>query len=287
METAVDEATRDQATDQAIDRPIDNSTPTAPATEGGRAAGLCYGVYGWLTFIVCLAGAVPGALLLPGLERRRRWVAGAARAWFVVAGIRVTLTGFDRIPAGHCIVVANHASYMDGMILQALLPPRFSFVIKGEMKKVPLAHLLLRRIGSRFVERFAAGASARDARRLLRAAAAGESLVFFPEGTFHPEPGLHAFRAGAFAAAIKADLPVVPLAIRGSRQILPARGRLPRRAGLELTVLEPITPEHRDFRVSRKLAETARQCILRALGEPDLIDGRAGQPDRPAGSAER
>ncbi len=266
MQTAVDEATEEPGTD--------DFTVAAPARPpAGRAAAICYGVYGWLTFLACLAAAIPGALLLPGLERRRRWVAAAARSWFVVAGIRVTLTGFERLPAGHCIVVANHASYMDGMILQALLPPRFSFVIKGEMKKVPLAHLLLRRIGSRFVERFAAGARARDARRLLRAAAAGESLVFFPEGTFHPEPGLHAFRAGAFAAAIKAGLPVVPLAIRGSRQILPARGRLPRRSGLELTVLEPIAPEHRDFRVSRTLAEAARQRILRALGEPDVTDG--------------
>lgn len=196
----------------------DDSTPVSYAERTGRIADLLYGVYAWLSFIVCLSGAVLFALLVPGLHRRRLWVSAAARSWFAVAGIRAARHGLHHIPEGHCIVVANHASYMDGVILQAYLPPRFSFVIKGEMNGVPVASLLLRRIGSRFVERFVAGASARDARRLLKAAEAGESLVFFPEGTFHVEPGLHPFRPGAFAAAIKAGLPVVPLSIRGSRR---------------------------------------------------------------------
>jgi 1-acyl-sn-glycerol-3-phosphate acyltransferase len=261
------------------ERVKDDSTALPANAVIGRIADLCYGAYAWLAFLPCFAVAVLGALLLPGLERRRRWVSAAARAWFALAGIRVRLHGFERIPQGHCIVVANHASYLDGMILQAWLPPRFSFVIKGEMTNVPVAHLLLKRIGSRFVERYSAGASARDARRLLRAAANGESLAFFPEGTFHPRPGLHAFRPGAFAAAIKAGLPIVPLAIRGSRRILPARRRLPRRADLELEVLEPINPGDPGWESSAALAEAARRRILAVVGEPDLAKGR------PAGRA--
>jgi 1-acyl-sn-glycerol-3-phosphate acyltransferase len=237
---------------------------------GGRTSGLVYGVYAWLAFIVCFSGAALAATAVPGLERRRRWVSAAARSWFVVAGIRADRHGLARIPDGHCIVVANHASYMDGVILQAFLPPRFSFVIKGEMRKVPVVHFLLRRIGSRFVERFVSSGSARDARRLLKAAASGESLVVFPEGTFHVEPGLHRFRTGAFAAAAKGSLPVVPLAINGSREILPARRLLPRRARLRIEVLPPIRPGEPCFGNSRQLAETARRRILAVLEEPDL-----------------
>jgi 1-acyl-sn-glycerol-3-phosphate acyltransferase len=142
------------------------------------------------------------------------------------------------------------------------------------MQNVPLAHFLLRRIGSRFVDRSAATASSRDARNLLRAAAAGESLALFPEGTFQSEPGLHRFRPGAFAAAIKGDLPIVPIAIRGSRHILPARRVLPRRGTLQIDVLEPIRgtcPERRD---KQALAEAARQQILAVLAEPDLAAPR-------------
>lgn len=255
---------------------VDDNTRVAYPDHTGGVADLFYGVYAWLAFVVCLSGAVLFALVVPGLHRRRLWVSAAARSWFAVAGIRTERHGLHNIRDGHCIMVANHASYMDGVILQAFLPPRFSFVIKGEMKNVPVAHLLLERIGSRFVERFVAGASTRDARRLLKAAEAGESLVFFPEGTFHADPGLHPFRPGAFAAAIKAGLPVVPLSIRGSRQILPARHLLPRRGRLRIDVLEPILPDDPCFASSRQLAERARRRILAVLDEPDLATRDSG-----------
>jgi 1-acyl-sn-glycerol-3-phosphate acyltransferase len=177
----------------------------------------------------------------------------------------------DALPAGHCIVVANHASYLDGLILQAFLPPRFSYVIKGELQNVPIVHFLLRRIGAKFVERFVAAGSARDARTLLRAAAAGESLAFFPEGTFIREPGLGRFRPGAFAAAIKGGLPVVPLAIIGSRDILPGGTMLPKRGPLQVSILDPILPADASFASSAALADAARHRLLGAIGEPDLL----------------
>lgn len=236
----------------------------------GRLIDRIFGVYAWLVFLPCFAAAIVFALLAPGLERRRRWISAAARTWLQACGIRTEVTGLKNIPSGHCIVVANHASYLDGLILQAFLPPRFSFVVKGEVQKIPLVHFFLQRIGTRFVERFVSAASARDARHLLRAAAAGESLAFFPEGTFHPRKGLHVFRPGAFAAAIKGALPVVPVVIRGSRQILPAEHFLPRSGLLRIDVCKPISPGDPVFRDSRCLAEAARQPILEILGEPDL-----------------
>lgn len=258
---------------------LEEASPRRPLAQ---LVELAYGVYALAAFSVCVTAAILFALTVPGLHRRRRWVSAAARGWLFVARIRTRLTGIGSIPPGHCIVVANHASYLDGLILQAFLPPRFTFVIKGEMQKVPLAHFLLRRIGSRFVERFVASASSRDARNLLRAAAAGESLALFPEGTFHPDPGLHHFRPGAFAAAIKADLPIAPIVIQGSRHILPARRVLPRRGNLRIDVLDAIRPADPAFCDSRALAEAARQRILAVLEEPDLAAVRRA---RHAGSA--
>lgn len=237
-----------------------------PAT---RAAGFVYGLYAWATFLPCVTAAILSAFVVPGLHRRRQWVSASARAWLSIAGIRTGLTGMENIPPDHCIVVANHASYLDGLILQAFLPPRFTFVVKGEMQRVPLAHSFLRRIGSRFVERFVSATSSRDARNLLKAAAAGESLALFPEGTFHPEPGLHRFRLGAFAAAIKGNLPVVPVVIRGSRHILPAGRRLPRHGNLRIDVLDAIRPGQTDCCNSRSLAAESRRRILATLAEPD------------------
>ena len=114
-------------------------------------------------------------------------------------------------------------------------------------------------------------ASARDARDLLRAASAGESLTFFAEGTVISEPGLNRFRAGAFVAAIKASMPIVPLSISGSRHVLAAHTLLPRHGHLRIDILNPVEPSHKAFASSKDLAELARQRILKVLDEPDLL----------------
>ena len=244
-------------------------TVTKPAARPGPVDYL-YACYAWTTFILCLIPALLSATILPGLARRRYWVSVFARLFFRLAGIRVTVQGLENLPTEHCVVVANHASYLDGPILQAWLPPRFSYVIKSEMQKVPLAGFMLNRIGSRFVERFVASASARDARTLMRAANSGEALAFFPEGTFREEPGLGRFRSGAFLSAIKSSIPVVPVVIRGSREILPSGTLLASRGNLEIDILEPIGPEQPAFARARELSNLARERILTVLDEPDL-----------------
>lgn len=245
-----------------------------PRTGTGIAAAI-YGIYAWIAFVVCVAFAILCALLVPGLDRRRRWVTVISRVPFRLAGIRTTVRGLEKLPTGGCVLVANHASYIDGVLVQAFLPPRFSYVIKGEMQRVPVVGFLLGRIGSKFVERFDTSVSARDARQLLRAASSGESLGFFPEGTFVDEPGLGRFRPGAFAAAIKAGVPLVPVVIAGSRHILPAGHVLPRHGHLRIEILNPIDRSSPEYDNSRELADLARRRILEVLDEPDLAPTEA------------
>jgi 1-acyl-sn-glycerol-3-phosphate acyltransferase len=183
----------------------------------------------------------------------------------------LTVRGLDRLTAGQCIVVANHASYLDGLVFTAALPARFSFVIKREMSAVPLAGLFLRRIGSEFVDRFDRQRSAADARRMLRNAASGHSLVFFPEGTFTRTPGLLKFHTGAFVTATRAACPVIPAVVRGTRAALPPSGGLPRPGRIEIEILPPIEAQPQAGESSSTaLRDRARQAILVALGEPDL-----------------
>ena len=240
-----------------------------PATTG--IGGFFFGIYAWLAFVLCVISGILFALLLPGLERRRRWVTGSARATFRLTGVSVQVRGLEKLPSGHCIVVANHASYIDGVVLFGHLPPRFAFVIKGEMKNFPGISFLLRRIGAKFVERFEASGSARDARQLLKAASSGESLAFFPEGTFLPTPGLDRFHAGAFAAAIRSNVPIVPAVISGSRRVMPGGHLLPRHGHMRIDILNPIEPGNPAFGDSADLAELSRQRILEVLDEPDRL----------------
>ena len=236
-----------------------------------KIARYCFGLYAWAVFCVSVLLAVFCTLLIPGLTRRRRWVTRCARLTFHMTRVPVRVRGLANLPTGDCVVVANHASYLDGVLLQGYLPPRFSYVIKGEMGRIPVVSFLLRRIGSRFVERFDASGSRRDARRLVRAASAGESLAVFPEGTFIAEPGLGAFRPGAFTAAIRGSLPIVPVVISGTRDILPAEKFLPRYGHLEIDILSPISGDHPAWGDSRRLAAVARASILEVLDEPDLL----------------
>lgn len=229
-----------------------------------------YGFYGWLVFALCFLTALLATVLVPNAPLRYRLAAGATKAIFVLGGVPADIRGLENLPAGNAVVVANHASYADGFLLKGYLPYRFSFVIKGEMRKIPVAHFLLRRSGSKFVERHEQSGSSRDARQIVKAAQGGESLAFFPEGTFIKEPGIGRFRAGAFVSAIRGNVPVVPIAISGTREMMPAGRLWPWPVRPRVLVLPPIFPEDPAFDNHKLLADTARQHILAVIDEPDL-----------------
>jgi len=231
---------------------------------------IAYGIFAMLALVVITLPALLLVAVLPGEHRRRKLIRFTARTILAVTGSTTRVSGLDNLPDGACIVVANHASYLDGMLLGASLPPRFGFVIKREMTSVPLAHLLLRRIGSQFVERHDTKGGARDARRILQLAGKQQSLAFFPEGTFQQEPGLQRFRKGAFVAAVRANLPVVPVAILGSRAMLPAGRKLPLPCTPEVIIKQPINPAEYAQRIP-ELAQRCRASILEDLTEPDLM----------------
>ena len=154
---------------------------------------LAWGLWVWLLVVPVLLVAALPILALPRLETRRAAAGAVGRAYFRLCGFRVRTAGLERLPAGACVIVANHASYIDGPLLFALLPPRFGFVIKKEAARLPLVGLLLHRLGHHFVERANRHQGGSDARRILRSLEDGEAVAFFPEGTFHPQPGIAPF----------------------------------------------------------------------------------------------
>jgi 1-acyl-sn-glycerol-3-phosphate acyltransferase len=245
------------------------TTPPRPGPFA-RAARALYGLYGWCVFIVCVLAGLLASLLVPWSGLRHWLTAASSRAIFILGGVAPEIHGLEHVPAGDAVAVANHASYVDGFLLKGYLPARFSFVVKGEMRNIPIAHFLLRRAGSRFVERHEAGASARDARLIVKAAKGGQSLAFFPEGTFREEPGVGRFRAGAFVAAIRGGMPILPVAISHTRAMMPSGRNWPWPVRPRIDILPPILPDDPAFADHRQLAETARRQILEVLGEPDL-----------------
>lgn len=237
-----------------------------------RVVRLVYGCYAWLAFGSVATLTLIVLLLLPSLKLRCAVAKWAARFALGLAGVHCRLHNERQLPAGPCVVVANHSSYVDGLLLKAALPARFCFVIKKEMARVPMAGLLLRRIDSQFVDRANRHSGGLDARRLMRQATEGRSLVFFPEGTFTGRPGLTYFHLGAFITAQRAGLPIVPIAIRGARRVLRSGSPWPRPGRVELEVLPVIDPATgaKARSSAESLRDQTRARMLLALDEPDL-----------------
>ena len=242
-----------------------------------------YGCYALLLLAVLLSLAGVLAVVVPVLSWRRVCTRGLARLWLRLAGLLPQVTGLERLPSGPCVLIANHSSYLDGVLMKAALPPRFSFVIKREAAAMPGVGFLLRRIGSQFVDRTSHGGRQRDARRVVKHAEAGHSLVFFPEGTFDGNVGLKRFHLGAFVAASRSDVPLIPAVIHGARRALPNGRLLPRPARIRIEILEPLTFGDCDSSIER-LRERARSVMLERLQEPDLaaLTSSVAAPAEPA-----
>jgi 1-acyl-sn-glycerol-3-phosphate acyltransferase len=143
-------------------------------------------------------------------------------------------------------------------------------VAKQELAASFLTRLPLQRLGVEFVERFAAQRGVEDTTRVVQAARQGRTMVFFPEGTFGREPGLRPFRMGAFVVAAQADVPVVPVAIRGTRSILRSDQWFIRRGVVHIRIGTPIRSANTDWTAAVALRNAARAQLLRTCGEPDL-----------------
>jgi 1-acyl-sn-glycerol-3-phosphate acyltransferase len=225
------------------------------------AARLGFGA--WVGVVLMAIGPLLWVLVI-SLPRRvvdrvvRRWC--GAVLW--LTGCHLRVDGIARLPrAGAVIFAANHSSYLDAIVLLAALPPSVRFVGKRELRTWPLVGAVIRRVGHLTVERADPSRSVEDAARVSAALRRGTSLVFFPEGTFLEGPRLLPFRLGAFKAAVEAGCPVVPIAIRGTRAILPAGAWLPQRGPVTVTLGAPIAPGRSDWREIVRLRDAVRAAI--------------------------
>jgi acyl carrier protein len=226
--------------------------------------------------------ACGGAVLLLGLwvrcrvafssDTRRNWqIAARACRWFLrVAGVTVTLdcertTLLDTRP----ILAANHTSYLDVIVLTAALPWPVNFVAKRELSGRAFVGPILRGLGTRFVERDVFSDSVADETQLVRHASEGDSLFFFPEGTFVRSAGVREFHLGAFRAACATQRPVVPVVLRGTRAALRDGDWIPLSGPVTVSVFAPIAPASGDFSAAARMRDAVRNVIVQHSGEPD------------------
>ncbi|HEX7686628.1 MAG TPA: lysophospholipid acyltransferase family protein, partial [Burkholderiaceae bacterium] len=223
----------------------------------------------WLDFLGAAVLALAATVLARPTSRRRVVRAIAARG-LAIAGIELECTGQDVLADGGRggVYVCNHASYVDWLVLVAALPVHARFVAKRELARRRPLRWFLARMGVHFVERVEVRARTADAAALARLMAEGQCLVMFPEGTFGRAPGLRPFHLGAFMAAARAGVPVVPVGVSGTRSALRDGSWMPRRGRVGVHIDAPLRPTGTGWSDAVRLRDDARACIARHCGEP-------------------
>lgn len=245
----------------------------------GRAARWLYGIYSWATiFLSLLLVCVVMRVMKPS-----RWSVRIMQAWarsaLFAAGLRPRVSGAEVLAAvGPCVLVVNHASYLDVIVLTAALPLQARMVAKAELSQDWVTGAMTRGGRALLVRRDDPQGCLEDAAEIERCMRAGETVLYFPEGTFTPATGIRPFKLGAFTSAARLGLPVVPIAMRGVRQALRDGTKLPRPSRIEVEIGPPIRPDGPSWTDAVRLRDACRAWIAEHAGEPALDLVRAGLP---------
>ncbi len=235
----------------------------------GRAARLAFTT--WVIALLLVTGPFVWAAL--GLGPKGPWanrlVGGWTRLLFRLAACPVEVTGLEHLDGlRQAVFVANHASFFDPVLIMAVLPVPLRFAVKARLAGIPFLGTAIRKGGHVPIEKGDLAQQIEGAGAVLTPLQAGESLCVFPEGTFVAAPGLLPFRLGAFRAAVDTGCPIVPVAIRGTRNMFPADTLLLTRGSVTVTIGEPIRATSKDWPEIVRLRDTARDVIERESGEP-------------------
>ncbi len=239
-----------------------------------RALELLYGVYAVTIFVLCLVPTWLMVSVAPNREVAARTTSRALRLCLSLAGCRVRVEGREHLSApGPRVLVSNHTSYVDVLILMAALGVEYHFVAKSELHAMPFIGTFLRKLEHFTFERGDQNERLRQAVEIEDALRRGESIFVFPEGTFTRDDGVRPFHLGAFKAAASTLCPIFPVALRGTRQFLREGTVLPRPTRVTLTICPPLMPEataQASWQEVVRLRDLARAAIAHHASEPLL-----------------
>ena len=181
-------------------------------------------------------------------------------AWTI--GARISVRGAENLePAGTYVYMANHCSLVDIPAMFAYLPYQFRIMAKKELFYVPFMGWHLWTAGNFPVDRGDPRKTARSLRNVVEGVRNGKSLAVFPEGTRSTDGKLQEFKPGSFKIAVRAGVPVVPVAIRGTHEILPKHSLVPRPGKVEVIIGKPVCTRDSSEKDVRILMETVHRAI--------------------------
>jgi 1-acyl-sn-glycerol-3-phosphate acyltransferase len=224
-----------------------------------------------LLFVFLLLGVpaalvgIPWSALRGNFETMYAWGIGSIRAGLRFAGIRVRVEGTENIPAGRsCIFMSNHVSNLDPPVLLPVIPGMTSVFLKKSLMKIPLLGTAMRM--GKFVP-VSRGHSRDEAQKSVEAAGealrSGLHITVFPEGTRSPDGNLLPFKKGAFFLAAETGAPMIPVVIRGTREMMP-KGTLKTKPGTAVVRFLPAI-EPSDYATREELMDAVRSAMIQDL----------------------
>ena len=214
-----------------------------------------------ISFIVSFFDAKGNAQI----EVARVW----ARLIVWVAGVRLEVHGIEKLnPSGAYVIAPNHSSYMDTPVILCTIPLQFRFLAKSELFKIPFMGSHLRRAGHIPVPR----QDPRAAVKTMTQAATnirelGISMLVFPEGGRTPDGELKPFKEGVAYIAIKAGVPIIPVAIVGTRAVVPINSGIVKPGRVIVCIGDPIETASLTIKDRERVTEEARQQIVSMLAK--------------------
>jgi 1-acyl-sn-glycerol-3-phosphate acyltransferase len=181
-----------------------------------------------------------------------------------VLGIKVEVSGLDRIdPRTALIFMPNHTSFLDGPMLEMLIPGAARVVLKKSVGRIPIVGLAMRFVGFIPVDRKGAEGGKRSIARAVRMVREkGYSFLIFPEGTRSRDGKLQRFRRGGFFLALESGAPIVPVTIRGTFELMPKRQKYARRGSVRVAFHDPIPVTGYTIETMAGLMDEVREAIL-------------------------
>jgi 1-acyl-sn-glycerol-3-phosphate acyltransferase len=234
----------------------------------GRLGGMVFTA--WILLVLLLS--LPALWGYLAVRRPGRHADRAAKWWsrFVLAacGVPPRVVGLEHLRGlGSSVLVANHASYIDPVVLMAAIPVEFHFVAKRALLQYPIVGTVIQKAEHLTIERAGLSDRLAGADQVEGHLRGGDRLVIFAEGTFVRAPGLLPFRLGAFRAAVDTGRPIVPVALAGTRQVFPDGTWLFRHAPITVTIGAPMEPHAGGWPEMVRLRDAAVDHIARACDE--------------------
>jgi 1-acyl-sn-glycerol-3-phosphate acyltransferase len=193
-----------------------------------------------------------------------------AKTWLTLTNSYPTITGnLERMQKdnglGPCLYVANHASWLDIPVLCTVLDPVFKFIAKGELSKVPCIGTQLSGGEHILIDREDRKSQLKTFKETIAWLKKGVPIMAFPEGQRSHDGHLMDFKGGLFLAAVKTNVPIVPITLHHTHAVMPSNSLFPVQSGagkLHVHIHEAIDTEGK---TENELAELVRACFLKTL----------------------